>query len=524
MDIGDPNEIPATRKRLPSMQELGAFDDIAPEAPQSVSRPARTRPPAAAEPVVAVTPVPVPVPTSAPEPAPAPEGAPSPAAASAPAAPRPALTPEQLRQALAKADPVTRQKLLRLIAGGRTIQQLSPGSGGSSVGEGPRASTLVMGLGAARDTTDRPKPPPPRASAADTSPARAAASRRAAGESLMQIDANTELLDASPPPAAAGGDRHAGLQAQLDSARQQAPPRADPAAHKVLFPAYDPRRHGADVHTTTRRRSEGPVEGHFPAPRQPFRASYQHPDGKPMTPEESKVEEVLQAQRCEETLSVLAREGVNGLLLSPRDLDAAVNNGLLSAETAATLWRTWAALRPVIHVIEDEPPEAPAVAATPAEAEAAPQADPGTTNAEANLPPTPAAVTAPLPLDPPPAPAAVAPPVPAPPSLPPRVREAAAARQEPAPATPRRPEIEPAVDPVWAATQPPPLVEAAAHRGPPADQRGAAWKRLRRMLTWVFWAFVAYSVITTGLKYAVLLWHTGWGWALLDWLQQQRQH
>ena len=147
------------------------------------------------------------------------------------------------------------------------------------------------------------------------------------------------------------------MQAQLDAGIHRDSPRPEAAAHKVLFPAYDPAQHGEDVRSVNARRKDAPVEGHFPAPRQPFQAAYKHADGRPMTPEENSVEQELQAQRCDETLSVLARDGVNGLLLSPRDLDAAVASGLLPAETAVTLWNTWAALRPVIHVIEDEPPE-----------------------------------------------------------------------------------------------------------------------------------------------------------------------
>ncbi|GAP35545.1 hypothetical protein [Piscinibacter sakaiensis] len=254
-----------------------------------------------------------------------------------------------------------------------------------------------------------------------------AAAAAASDEPLLRIDEQTELLDALPtggpsgraarpgaaaaPPAAPGTDpaaeaRRADMQSRLDAALQAeqaaqaekarraaraaaaAAPGSDedrlqPAPPRAQFPTYDPERHGEDVHSVAARRKDGPVEGHFPAPRQPpreppapperersprgtggdaaaapaFAPRYRHPDGREMSPEENLAEQALQAQRCEETLGTLARDGVNGLLLSPRDLDAAVAAGVLGAEAALTLWRTWSALRPVVHVIDDDPPE-----------------------------------------------------------------------------------------------------------------------------------------------------------------------
>ncbi len=310
MDIGDPSEIPSTRKKLPSMQELGAFD---PEPPTSTpSPPALDKPTPASKP------------------------------------PRP--TSEQLRAALKRADPATRIKLLRLIAGGRTVEQaaaLEPDASAPS-------RRLAMNL--PRSPT-RPEPPTADARPDSAKPIHRqlkAAATATGGETLLKIDANTDLLEAAAAPLSVE-QRKAALQQQLAASRAQETPRAETAsAPKVLFPAYDPREHGDDVRQPARR-SKAPVEGHFPAPRQPFQARYQHADGRPMNEEETKVEEVLQEQRCEQTLQVLARDGVNGLLLSPRDLDAAVENGTLDEPTATLLWKTWSALRPVIHVIDDQP-------------------------------------------------------------------------------------------------------------------------------------------------------------------------
>lgn len=366
MDIGDPSEIPATRKKLPSMQELGAFDVVS-SGPALADAPANQ----AAPPSPAVE-------TQATSPSP-PAEMPTVATGNG-LTPRVPPTPEQLRQALAKADPATRRRLLRLIAGGQSVQQIADPA---TVGGGPRRSLVMQrnieqhagtrGNHARPSAPPSPQSPPPRRTTAPPS-ANPAPRARDGNKALLQIDENTELLDAaSPQPGST--DRRVDIQAQVDAALQRDTPRPDPTAHKVLFPTYDPAQHGEDVRSLSSRRKDAPVEGHFPAPRQPFQASYRHPDGRPMTPEENKVEEVLQATRCEETLSVLARDGVNGLLLSPRDLDAAVASGLLPAETAATLWKTWAALRPVIHVIED-------VQAVAVEADAEASPDPATPGAQ----------------------------------------------------------------------------------------------------------------------------------------------
>lgn len=407
MDIGDPSEIPATRKRLPSLQELGAFD-LSPPSPAAavverepgglpvpaasrtdrpvtasawaplpdpspvseaagaaaptpvpipppVAVPAASQAPAPAP--VAGTPVPVPVPAASPAPATAPVAAPTAATAPAPsAAPRPARpTPEQLRTALQRADPATRKKLLRLMAGGRTVDQLA----GQPSGDAGPAHRLTMSLHRGRLAPSGPPAATPRSGPA-TPPRATRPAPLGADEPLMRIDDGTDLLDAAAAPVSAE-QRKAALQAQLAATRLQEPPtrsETGTAAHKVLFPAYDPREHGDDVRRPTRR-PEAPVEGHFPAPRQPFQARFEHADGRPMSEEETRVEAVLQEQRCEQTLEVLARDGVNGLLLSPRDLDAAVQDGVLDEATATLLWKTWSALRPVIHVIDDDPPAPP---------------------------------------------------------------------------------------------------------------------------------------------------------------------
>lgn len=329
MDIGDPSEIPTTRKKLPSMQELGAFD----------AEPPRQKP------------LPQPSPPAPPAPTidqPTPDSRPA----------RP--TNEQLRAALNRADPATRSKLLRLIAGGRAVEQTaSPAATTARPTRGLamnlHRSPVSAEAAAVSDIRQSTRPPQQRP--------RMAATAGSAGETLLKIDANTDLLDAAAPPLSAE-QRKAALQQQLDASLLPETPRGEsPSAPKVLFPAYNPQEHGSDVRRPTRR-SEAPVEGHFPAPRQPFQARYQHADGRPMNEEETKVEAVLQEQRCEQTLEVLARDGVNGLLLSPRDLDAAVENGTLDEATATLLWKTWSALRPVIHVI-DEP--APPSADEPAE-------------------------------------------------------------------------------------------------------------------------------------------------------------
>ncbi len=322
MDIGDPSEIPTTRKKLPSMQELGAFDLTA--------APPTSHPPIADPPT-------------------APPPAPSTASGGLPPR-RP--TPQQLRTALERADPATRKKLLRLIAGGQVVERL----GEQAAGESGQAHQLAMTWRGPPKPTAAPAPrQPPDRSERPAGPIDGPVNT--AGKKLLQIDARTELLEAAPKPLSAE-QRKAALQAQLtESQAQEAPRNEAGAAHKVLFPAYDPRQHGDDVRRPARR-PDAPVEGHFPAPRQPFQARYQHADGRPMNEEENQVEVVLQQERCEQTLEVLARDGVNGLLLSPRDLDAAVENGTLDEPTATLLWKTWSALRPVIHVIDDEPTRA----------------------------------------------------------------------------------------------------------------------------------------------------------------------
>lgn len=630
MDIGNPDEIPATRKKLPSMQELGAFDFGAPagqrETPTVVApasadlrgvatgapTPAVAGPPGDTRRAAPVRPAAA---TSAPtRPAELDAGPASSRGAStgpATAPPRTKPTPEQLREALAKADPQTRQKLMRLIAGGRTVQQVTPA--GST---GARRRNLVMQLDAdsprARGTTappgappPAPAPPPASGFGAFTASSRSAPgfarphagarpASRSAEPALMQIDEHTELLDAVAPGVSPDA-RKAELQAQLAEAQRQAaapePVRSEPLAHKALFPAYDPNRHGDDVHGASRRRHEGPIEGHFPAPRQPFKPSYRHPDGRPMTAEENQAEEVLQTQRCEETLSVLARDGVNGLLLSPRDLDAAVATGVLTAEAAATLWKTWSALRPVIHVIEDDPPSAPdasedAGAAPPLDGtidpvpqdERPPSAiDPAVEAVDAveafvpTAPPSerPADLTAPGGTHRHAAAQAAAAdlPVEAPSPTPAR-RSAAAAHDEPhagatgtlpptvasapaaAPPVSGRPEsARPMVSapddeadpptlplprttlqapPPWSAPSPPVappsgtpsevagdvIAPARAHAvpaiSPRVETRDARRTRLRTLARAVFWAFVAYCVLATSARLAVMAW-ARWG-------------
>ncbi|WP_418320564.1 hypothetical protein [Piscinibacter sakaiensis] len=368
MDIGDVNEIPTTRRKLPSLQELGAFD----VEPSTVTR----RPSSAAQP-------PLPAPPPAPSPPPtAPQAARTPRAA--PAARLP-VSDERIRQALAKADPLTRKRLLRLIAGGRTVLQRGeqgpqpPGRTTASLSMAmPRAERPATASAAASSAGHRPQQESARAAPPPTAGATPRASHPAdSDEPLLRIDARTDLLDAVAP-ALDAEQKKAALIAQLAAARNEpAPSTPRSTAHKVLFPAYDPREHGDDVRRPGRK-PDAPVEGHFPAPRQPFQPAYRHADGREMDEQEARVEAVLQEQRCERTLEVLARDGVNGLLLSPRDLDAAVEDGVLDAETADTLWKTWSALRPVIHVIEDPP--------------APPQAADGTADAADSEPPSEALV------------------------------------------------------------------------------------------------------------------------------------
>jgi hypothetical protein len=592
MDIGDPSEIPTTRRRLPSMQELGAFDFGAPgesgaaadsqpapwpgEVP--VRRPSnetRTNLPGGTTTLEAA------VAPTAPAPPPSATTPPSAAAAATTATgaapgPRPALTAEQLRQALAKADPGTRQKLLRLIAGGRTVQQLP----GAAPAASAKPRSLVMQLDpplpkAAPAPAPAPAPARPPSSAPRTeaagpasgfaefstsrsgargaagaspgfTPARGTGSRfagrvsRPGEQPLMQIDAHTDLLDAAPP-AASPAARKAELQAQLDQVPRQAMgstdnARSEPMAHKVLFPAYDPARHGEDVHGQARRRHEGPIEGHFPAPRQPFKPHYQHPDGRPMTAEESQVEEVLQTQRCEETLGVLARDGVNGLLLSPRDLDAAVANGVISAEAAATLWKTWAALRPVIHVIEDEPP-APADTdasdddgGTEPRATAAP-GDTGEATGDLPLsamdtsgrgpgpgpgrePPTPTPTPTPTPpvpqlSEPSAAGAGQSPPSVVPTSSPAALASLAADAQAVEPPTLPLPGRQRPTTPNAEPIEPTAVTPAAM----PAAPR---WPRLKARLKTLAWWFVAYCVLVTSSRLAMEAW-LRWGHWISGW-------
>jgi hypothetical protein len=506
MDIGDPDDIPTRRKRLPSMQELGAFDlDAGGAAPalELPSGPGRqgmpgaldTRPaplsdlggPRPSNPTVPPAAAPSVLPSGMAAPAVDPAGANKSGATT-----RPALTPEQLRQALAKADPQTRLKLLNLIVGGRPIQHRG---GGLAVSPGPRARPAPVGT-----RTDAPARP---ASAPRTTSTTAPPSPRTGPAPLLKIDDNTELLDASTPIPSAQ-QRKLAMQAQVDATLQQERQRAEASAHKVIFPAYDPNRHGEDVRSTVRRRPELPVEGHFPAPRQPLRTAYTHPDGKPMTPEENKVEEVLQAQRCEETLTVLARDGVNGLLLSPRDLDAAVAQGVLDAATAATLWKTWSALRPVIHVIADEPPEVPAAAASadadgPTEATAEPD----------TAAPQHAAAAAPEPVPieaagvPAPARPVTAVPLPSPSTSP---------STSPSPSPLPMPSPVPVTAPGHA-----PAAEAVA-----APQASTGPTPRRWNPGWALRALVAVAVLNTAWQFGQWLWYTGWGWTLLAWLQGAR--
>lgn len=513
------------------MQELGAFDFGAPAPTEQGERPA-------APPSGATTP-------SAPETVPA-ELASS---AAAPAGPRPtarpALTAEQLRQALAKADPGTRQKLLRLIAGGRSVQQMAP----TAAVDGAKRRSLVMqldtapgparaargtGTGTGTANANAASGPPPTATDAafktfQPGPHQPTRPPRPNGQALMQIDEHTELLDAAPPPASPAA-RKADLQAQLDQVTRTASVtegvRAEPLAHKVMFPAYDPARHGEDVHGATRRRHEGPIEGHYPAPRQPFSPTYKHPDGRPMTAEENQVEEVLQTQRCEETLGVLAREGVNGLLLSPRDLDAAVVNGVISAEAAATLWKTWAALRPVIHVIEDEPP-APAVsdAIDDEDAEAGAPAGPSDTKEAAADEPAPAMdVPGPGPGTGPAAPAA------APPAL--QRSEPVASNAEPAPGTEPAAAAAPLASlALKAQAEEPPTLPLPGRQRPAVSNVNASdtaaeapdrapapsrWPRLKARLKPLAWWFVAYCVLVTSSRLAMDAW-LRWGHWISGW-------
>ena len=171
-------------------------------------------------------------------------------------------------------------------------------------------------------------------------------------------------------------------------------------APRVLFPIYDPAEHGADLRTP--RRAAAPVEGHFPPPRQPFaapghqvRERTQKPEraGQPVAvvapasasapapapapaslpapvPEPALTEASVSAPApsgsepdVDRQLSLLdppdemcVRDGVNGLLLSRRDLDEAVEDGLLQRDIATLLWKNWSARRPVIHVIDDPAP------------------------------------------------------------------------------------------------------------------------------------------------------------------------
>ena len=487
MDIGDASEIPSTRKKLPSLQELGAFDLDSPSAARRplVAPSARSRADAADSPThdagAAATAVAAVVADATEAPT---DHAQPPAAASQ----RPQATRAQLRNALAKADPATRSRLLRLIAGGRSVELTGAAAGPTA--HKPRQLLMRLGgddaaaanAGPAR-RSDAVDPPAParEAQRQPGRPANAQARRSAAehGAPLLQIDANTDLLAAvTPPPSDA--ERRAAIGAQFAALRAEPPATADSAAPKVLFPSYDPNRHGDDIRRPGRR-ADGPVEGHFPAPRQPFEARYRHADGRPMDAEESKVEAVLQAQRCDRTLEVLARDGVNGLLLSPRDLDAAVENGTLDAATASLLWKTWSALRPVIHVI-DEP--APVEAADDAGDDPA-AAPPQTPAGEGAAAPAAFAATAVVESAPPALAAAPAPPLP--PLVTPPPLEAVP------PAAVPLASVDPAAAPVE-----PSMIAAL----PLATRRQRAAMLLRQL--WRI--FVAVCVLSTSARIAI------WGW------------
>ena len=180
MDIGDPSDFPATRRRLPSMRELGAFDaDRSATAPASPAPERLQRNPANA----------------------------SPTPDAPPASERAAPTAAQLRRAIAKADPGTRRRLIRLY--GRRDQQKAAAN---------------------NDETTRPP---------------------------LRLDEHTELLCASPT--AADESSRAGRASRFDSPVSEA---VAVDAPRVLFPIYDPAEHGADLRTP--RRAAAPVEGHFP--------------------------------------------------------------------------------------------------------------------------------------------------------------------------------------------------------------------------------------------------------------------
>ncbi len=299
MDIGDPSEIPATRRRLPSMHDLGAFD-IDPPVPSARAQ-------------VAAAPLASAAGTSA-RPTPArsiPSGEPT--GVEAPIHP----TASQLRHALAAADPATRRRLLRLFGKGRPAGRTELGSND--------------------------------------------------GRPLLRLDAGTELLAAMPDAAA----RSSELDRLLAQARAARPETAPGEVPRVLFPVYDPCEHGPDLRRPGR--SGGPIEGHFPPPRPsgPVAAQPERERTSTTAPQTDAPGPVGTAEArlplegptpTQPTPTAAAppqagaRDGINGLLLSPRDLDAAVEDGLLGAETAAVLWQTWSARRPVIHVVDDPDP------------------------------------------------------------------------------------------------------------------------------------------------------------------------
>lgn len=223
-------------------------------------------------------------------------------------------TRAQLRHALATADPGTRRRLLRLL----------------------------------RERSAKPEAPtsePP-----------------ANGRPLLRLDACTELLAALPD----ADSQRSGLRERLAQVRAADPVAPAAAAPRVLFPAYDPREHGSDLRTP--RRADPPIEGHFPAPRQPFASgSAGHPPTvrerpTPGAAADPPSAESSPARRPAAPPSLESApppepdplDSVNGLLLSRRDLDGAIEDGLLGADTAAQLWKIWAARRPVIHVLDDE--------------------------------------------------------------------------------------------------------------------------------------------------------------------------
>lgn len=293
------------------MRELGAFEVEAPEPLSAASSGADPGTPAA------------------PLPPPGAGLAATASASSASAGP----TPSQLRHALAKADPGTRRRLLRLI------------------GErGPNPAKAAPPTGQER--------------------------------LLLRLDEQTELLAAATHPS----QRREEIVGQLAQARGARPEVAADAAPRILFPTYDPRQHGPDLRNP--RRPDVPVEGHFPPPRQP--STVPAPSVRERTtvsPSAAGQEAVVPAQAstagatppaappapsapAHPTLSAplllrpTARDGVNGLLLSLRDLDAVVEEGVLDAPTAERLWKTWSARRPVIHVVDDPVP-LPQTAADP---------------------------------------------------------------------------------------------------------------------------------------------------------------